>query len=193
MRSETRLFVGAFVMIAAATAALVGLPFFQLHDLQPPQGLRPYTSAQLRGRQVYIREGCIACHSQQPRDRSQAPDASRGWGRPSVPADYFYDTPHLLGTMRTGPDLFNIGARQPSADWQLGHLYQPRAYVPGSIMPSFPFLFEVKPKAEAGDRVVVVPEKFAPAGEVVIARPAALDLVSYLTSLDHTYPVVGNR
>jgi cytochrome c oxidase cbb3-type subunit 2 len=110
-----------------------------------------------------------------------------------VPADYFYDTPHLLGTMRTGPDLFNIGVRQPSQDWQLGHLYQPRAYVPGSIMPSFPFLFEIKPKAEEGDRVVVVPGQTSPSAGVVIARPAALDLVSYLISLQHTYPVIDNQ
>jgi cytochrome c oxidase cbb3-type subunit II len=189
MLSETRLFVGAFVMIAAATAALVALPYLQLQDLKPPPGLHPYTSAQLRGRQEYIREGCVYCHSQQPRDRSQAPDADRGWGRASAPADYFYDTPHLLGTMRTGPDLFNIGARQPSVDWHLGHLFQPRAYVPGSIMPPFPFLFEVKPKAEPGDRVVAVPPQFAPTGGVVVAKPAALDLASYLLSLDHTYPL----
>ena len=193
MRSETRLFAGALVMIAAATTALVALPYLQLRDLRPPAGLHPYTSAQLRGRQVYIREGCIYCHSQQPRDRSQAPDRERGWGRASVAADYFYDTPHLLGTMRTGPDLFNIGARQPSIDWQLGHLYQPRAYVHGSIMPSFPYLFEVKAKAEPGDRVVMVPGDFASPNAVVVARPAALDLVSYLLSLDHTYPVVATE
>jgi cytochrome c oxidase cbb3-type subunit 2 len=191
MRSETRLFAGALVMIAAAATALVGLPYLQLRDLRPPTGLHPYTSDQLRGRQEYIREGCIYCHSQQPRDRNQAPDGERGWGRASVAADYFYDTPHLLGTMRTGPDLFNIGARQPSMDWHLGHLYQPRAYVPGSIMPSFRFLFETKPKAEPGDRVVMVPREFAPKEGVVVAKPAALALASYLLSLDHTYPVVA--
>jgi cytochrome c oxidase cbb3-type subunit 2 len=191
MRSETRLFGGALAMIAAATAVLVVLPYFQLHDVKPPAGLHPYTSAQLRGRQQYIRQGCIYCHSQQPRDRAQAPDAARGWGRASVAADYFYDSPHLLGTMRTGPDLFNIGARQPSLDWNLGHLYQPRAFVPGSIMPSFPYLFEVKPKAEPGDRVVTLPPTFAPVHGVVVARPGALDLVSYLVSLDHTYPLAA--
>jgi len=191
MRSETRLFGGALAMIAAATIVMVVLPYFQLHDVKPPAGLHPYTSAQLRGRQEYIRQGCIYCHSQQPRDRAQAPDAQRGWGRASVAADYFYDSPHLLGTMRTGPDLFNIGARQPSLDWHLGHLYQPRAFVPGSIMPSFPYLFEVKPKAEPGDRVVTLPPSFAPAQGVVVARPVALDLVSYLVSLDHTYPLAA--
>jgi len=193
MRSETRLFGGALAMIAAATAALVALPYFQLHDVQPPPGLHPYTSAQLRGRLVYVQEGCLYCHSQQPRDRSQAPDMERGWGRPSVAGDYVYDQPQLLGTMRTGPDLFNIGARQPSADWHLGHLYQPRAYTPGSIMPAFPFLFEIKHQAEPGDRVVNLPQGFAPAAGVVVAKPAALDLVSYLLSLDHTYPAVATN
>jgi cytochrome c oxidase cbb3-type subunit 2 len=192
MRSETRLFGGALAMIAAATIVMVVLPYFQLHDVKAPAGLHPYTSAQLRGRQEYIRQGCIYCHSQQPRDRAQAPDAARGWGRASVAADYFYDSPHLLGTMRTGPDLFNIGARQPSLDWHLGHLYQPRAFVPGSIMPSFPYLFDVKPKAEPGDRVVTLPPSFSPAQGVVVARPAALDLVSYLVSLDHTYPLAAS-
>ena len=192
MRSETRLFGGALAMIAAATIVMVVLPYFQLHDVKPPAGLHPYTSAQLRGRQEYIRQGCVYCHSQQPRDRAQAPDAQRGWGRASVAADYFYDSPHLLGTMRTGPDLFNIGARQPSLDWNLGHLYQPRAFVPGSIMPSFPYLFEVKPKPEPGDRVVSLPPSIAPAQGVVVARPAALDLVSYLLSLNHTYPLTAS-
>lgn len=189
MRSEVQLFGGALMMIAAATAVLIVLPYVELRDLKPPAGLHAYTSVQLRGRQEYIREGCIYCHSQQPRDRAQAPDAERGWGRASVAADYYYDSPHLLGTMRTGPDLFNIGARQPSVDWHLGHLYQPRAFVPGSIMPSFPYLFEVKPAAEPSDTVVSLPPRFAPATGVVVATPAALDLVAYLTSLDHTYPL----
>ena len=105
-------------------------------------------------------------------------------------ADYYYDDPHLLGGSRTGPDLLNIGARQPSADWHLGHLFQPRAYVPGSIMPSFPYLFEVKNQPDPEDRVVTIPPGFVPAGYSVVAKPAALDLVKYLQSLDHTYPVV---
>src|SRR5690606_22956171 len=94
------------------------------------------------GRQIYIANGCVYCHSQQPRDPSFASgDKDRGWGRTSVPGDYAYDTPHLLGTMRTGPDLFNIGARQPSKDWHLLHLYNPQAVVKDSIMPPYRFLF----------------------------------------------------
>lgn len=189
MENEVKLLSGAMVTLALATTVLVVIPYLQLSDLKPAAGLNPYTSAQLRGRDQYVKNGCVYCHSQQPRDKAQAPDAQRGWGRASVAADYYYDSPHLLGTMRTGPDLFNIGARQPSVDWHLGHLYQPRAYAPGSIMPSYPYMFDVKAEAEPGDRVVTLPPGYAPAGKVVVAKPEALDLVQYLTALDHTYPV----
>lgn len=191
MKPETLLVVGPLAMIAVATLALVVMPYVQLADVEPPQGLKPYTTAQLRGRQEYVSQGCMYCHSQQPRDRRQAPDAERGWGRASVAGDYYYDKPHLLGTMRTGPDLFNIGARQPSIDWHLGHLYQPRAYVPGSIMPAYAFLFDVKDKADPGEHVVNLPPQFVPAGKVVVAQPRALDLVAYLTALDHTYAAIA--
>lgn len=191
MENELKLLTGAMVTLALATSALVVLPYLQLSHVKPAAGLKPYSTAQLRGREQYIKNGCVYCHSQQPRDKAQAPDFQRGWGRASVAADYYYDTPHLLGTMRTGPDLFNIGARQPSADWQLGHLYQPRAYTPGSIMSSYPYLFELKDKADSGDRVVNLPPGYAPAGKVVVAKQEALDLVQYLLGLDHTYPAIS--
>lgn len=191
MESGIKLVSGAMVTLLIATASLVVAPYLQLKDVQPPPGLKPYTAAELRGRQEYIGQGCLYCHSQQPRDPRQAPDGQRGWGRPSVAADYHYDRPHLLGTMRTGPDLFNIGARQPSVDWHLGHLYQPRAYAPDSIMPAYPHLFEVKAVAAPGDQIVHLPPGFAPALGVVVARPEAIDLVHYLRALDHTYPVLS--
>ena len=177
------------ITLALSTSALVVLPYLQVHDAPPLPGLEPYTSAELRGREVYIANGCVYCHSQQPRAKAFAPDFSRGWGRATVAGDYAYDRPHLLGTMRTGPDLMNIGVRQPSDQWHLGHLYQPRAYAPGSIMPAYPFLFEVRDQAEAGETVVTLPPDFSAAGKVVVARPEALDLVSYLKSLDRSYPV----
>jgi cytochrome c oxidase cbb3-type subunit II len=185
---ELRIVVGAMVILSLATALLVVMPYILLRDVPPPAALKPYTDLQLVGRTSYIANGCIYCHSQQPRDIKQAPDAARGWGRASVAADYAYDTPHLLGTMRTGPDLFNIAARQPSKDWHLGHLYQPRAYMPGSIMPSFPYLFEVrKGVAKPGEVVLTLPPDWVRPGEIVIAKPEVLALVDYLLSLDHTY------
>jgi cytochrome c oxidase cbb3-type subunit 2 len=190
MDSEVKLAAGAVAALGIATAALVVLPYIQVRDIKPLPGLKPYTSAQQRGRDVYVAEGCVYCHSQQPRDRNLGPDLARGWGRTSVPADYVYDKPHLLGSMRTGPDLFNIGARQPSKDWHLGHLYQPRAYVPGSIMPAYPYLFTAKDAAEEGDQVVQLPPGYGPPGKVVVANHQVLDLVKYLQGLDHTYAVL---
>ena len=105
------------------------------------------------------------------------------WGRPSTRGDYAYATPQLLGTERTGPDLSNIGARQPSAVWHLIHLYQPRSLVHASIMPSYPWLFVTKDKADTGDVVVNIPAGYAPAGKVVVASQRVSDLVEYLRSL----------
>ncbi len=190
MDNEVKLAAGAMVALSVATAALVVMPYIQIRDIKPPAALKVYTSEQLRGRNVYVANGCVYCHTQQPRDRNFGPDFERGWGRASVPADYVYDRPHLLGSMRTGPDLFNIGKRQPSKDWQLGHLYQPRAYTPGSIMPAYPYLFYVKAAAEEGEQVLNLPPGYTPVGEVVVPTPEALDLVKYLQALDHTYPVL---
>ncbi len=190
MENEVKLAAGAMVTLGLATAALVVLPYLQVRDVKAPEGLKPYTSAELRGRASYVANGCVYCHTQQPRDKSFGPDAERGWGRASVPADYIYDRPHLLGSMRTGPDLMNIGVRQPSRDWHLGHLFQPRAYVPGSIMPSYPYLFDIKDVAEPGDEVLKLPPGYTPANKVVVATPEALDLVKYLQALNRSYPVL---
>jgi cytochrome c oxidase cbb3-type subunit 2 len=193
MHNEAKLIAGGMTMLSIATSVLVVIPYMTVRSLTPPEGLKPYSASELRGRQVYIANGCVYCHSQQPRPRRLAPDAARGWGRASVAADYAYDTPHLLGTMRTGPDLFNIGARQPSVQWHLGHLYQPRAYVPGSVMPSYRFLFEARGKPGAHDVEIQLPPGFAPPGERVVASRDALDLVAYLKALDHTYAVPDER
>lgn len=178
----------SFAILAFATLMLVIAPGIQIARRTVPSQLKPYTEQELRGRAQYVGLGCVYCHSQQPRSPDQAPDGERGWGRPSVAADYVFDQPHQLGTMRTGPDLLNVGARLPSEAWQLTHLYQPRAIFDWSIMPAYPFLFEVKAAAEDGDTVVVLPEAYAPKDGVVVARPEALDLAAYLLSLDRTYP-----
>lgn len=179
----------AAIILLFATLMIVIMPSMQTQTRShPSEGLKPYSEQALRGRAVYVSLGCVYCHSQQPRDPAQAPDGIRGWGRPSVPGDYSYDNPHLLGTMRTGPDLLNIGARQPSVDWHLAHLYNPRAMVPGSTMPAYPFLFEVMEEKSASDVELKLPEAFSP-GHRLIAKPDALDLVQYLRELDRTYSV----
>src|SRR5690606_35293664 len=182
MKRALAIMVGAALILLLATLTLVVMPYLQMSAEQVPPDLKPYTERQLEGRQIYIANGCVYCPSPPPRDPSFASgDKGRGWGLPSVPGGYAYDTPPLLGTMRTGPDLFNIGARQPSADWQLGHLFQPRAYVPGSIMPAYRFLFEIKNPDDVaeGERVVSLPPGAVEEGKVVVARPEAKDLVAY--------------
>lgn len=177
------------LILLFATLMIVIMPSMQTQSRShPSEGLKPYSEQALRGRAVYVSLGCVYCHSQQPRDPAQAPDGIRGWGRPSVPGDYSYDNPHLLGSMRTGPDLLNIGARQPSVDWHLAHLYNPRAMVPSSTMPAYPFLFEVMEEKSASDVELKLPEEFSP-GDRLIAKPDALDLVQYLRELDRTYSV----
>lgn len=190
MENEVKLVVGAVLTLALATAAMIVAPFLQLKDVPPPEGLAPYTTQELRGRQVYVANGCIACHTQQPSTTGAGrADASRGWGRPSVAADYFYDRPTLLGTMRTGPDLFNIGDRIPSDDWHYVHLYQPRAYVPASTMPAYPFLFEsvVAVEIAPGQYTVPVPENHAPPGRRIVPTRDAVDLVAYLKAMRRSY------
>ena len=92
-----------------------------------------------------------------------------------------------MGTERTGPDLTNIGVRQPSVDWNLVHLYNPRIVVKESIMPAYPWLFTVKDEPAKGDVVVNVPAAYMKGNQgKVIASKDALNLVTYLQSLKQT-------
>lgn len=186
--------VGSAGIVLFAGAALVLAPYLQLGATAPSPGLQRPTAAQKAGRDIYVSEGCVFCHSQQPRDPVQSvADQERGWGRPSVPGDYVYDYPHQLGTMRTGPDLLNVGARLPTRAWHHVHLYQPRAVSPGSIMPSYRYLYEVKEAAGPDDVVVNVPDEWKVEPGVVVATERAKLLVNYLISLDHTDPIVVQR
>ncbi|RIL07151.1 MAG: cytochrome-c oxidase [Proteobacteria bacterium] len=185
------LLLGAAATLGFAMVVLVVLPGALLVRIEPSAGLAPYGEREARGRAVYIADGCVYCHSQQVRDPSFTSDVDRGWGRrASLPADYVHDAPHLLGTMRTGPDLLNVGARLPDPSWHLIHLYDPRAVVPWSIMPPFRHRFELR-DADAvgpGDTVVPLPAGRVPEGQVVVAKPEAIALVAYLLSLRRDAP-----
>lgn len=185
--------LGATAIMTFALSVLVLAPSRLLEAVEPTAGVEPYGEEEARGRAVYVREGCMYCHSQQVRDPELTSDSDR-WGRPTVPGDYVYDVPHLLGTMRTGPDLIHVGARLPDRQWHLLHLYQPRAVVPWSIMPSFPYLFlEVEQDALVFTEEVELPPSLAAPGRKVIARRDASALVDYLLSLRRTGAVDGGR
>src|SRR5664280_956674 len=148
-----------------------------------------------RGRLVYQDLGCLYCHSQQVRRPGFGADTERGWGdRQSVARDYVYEKRVFLGTMRTGPDLRNIGARQPSADWHYLHLYDPRLTSPGSIMAPFAFLYEYRPiLGERSPKALKLPAEYAKLhrldrpGYELVPTPRAEALVAYLLSLKDTY------
>ncbi len=173
------LFGTAFGVFVILTLMIAVIPAIQIQQTPPTPGLQPLSEKAARGRDIYVREGCSYCHTQQVRPLPQ----DEPFGRPSAPGDYVYQTPQLLGTARTGPDLANIGNRQPSEIWHLIHLYDPRALVEGSVMPAYGWYFREKDAADAGDVVVPVPAAFAKKGKIVVATPEALELVAYLQSL----------
>ena len=171
---------GGSTLIYVGLAILMGvLPGIELSRTPPGQGVEPLTALQAEGREVYVANGCSYCHTQQVRPLDQ----DKAFGRPSAPGDFAYQTPALLGSQRTGPDLTNIGTRQPSEVWQYIHLYNPRSLVPASIMPAFDWLFEVVEAAPSGTTAVALPKAYAPAHGVVIPTREATALVAYMASL----------
>ena len=125
------------VVLWGGLAQIVPL-FFQNSTTEPVEGLKPYTPLQLAGRDIYIREGCVGCHSQMIRPfRAE----TERYGHYSVAGEFVYDRPFLWGSKRTGPDLHRVGERY-SDDWHRAHLINPRDVVPESIMPSYPWLEE---------------------------------------------------
>ncbi len=112
--------------------------YFQRYVTQPVEGLKPYSALELSGRDLYIREGCVGCHSQMVRPfRAE----TERYGHYSVAGEYVYDRPFLWGSKRTGPDLIRLAGRY-SDDWHRVHLLNPRDVVPESNMPAYPWLAE---------------------------------------------------
>lgn len=191
--NQKKLFTTALALFLGLALIICIFPSLQsMRDYQPLPNSKPLTESEQRGKEIYISEGCIACHTQQVRNV----DMDQVFGnRPSIAADYarnkrmnvWQNTANLLGSERTGPDLTNVGNRQASTDWQYTHLYNPRAVVPESVMPSYKWLFIVKPELGVHDIEVKVPEKFR-AGIIgkIVASQDAKDLVAYLLSLKQT-------
>jgi cytochrome c oxidase cbb3-type subunit II len=146
----------------------------------------------LAGKNVYVSEGCVGCHSQQVRNVEM--DKVFG-SRPGIASDYanlkrmniWQNTSTVMGTERTGPDLTEVGKRQPSKDWNLMHLFNPRSVVAQSIMPSYEWMFEIKETPLKTDVVVSMPASFLN-GRVgkVVAKKEALQLLAYIQSLKQT-------
>ena len=184
------LFYSAFILFVGLTIVVAILPALknQKDHAVLPNAI-PLTTDEMEGKKVYIANGCVACHTQQVR----SVEMDKTWGdRPSAAADYagitrtdlWRNTATLMGTQRTGPDLTNIGNRQPSQMWHLIHLYQPRAVVENSIMPSYPWLFEYKQISDNKDVVIQISDNFKKnKTDILVAKKEALQLVAYIQSL----------
>jgi cytochrome c oxidase cbb3-type subunit 2 len=178
------------ILVAVAIGGIVEIVplFFQKSTTQPIEGLKPYTAMQLSGRDVYIREGCYNCHSQMVRPfRSE----TLRYGPFSLAGEYVYDHPFQWGSKRTGPDLWRVGGRY-SDEWHRIHLINPRAVVPESNMPAYPWLEtamvdpeSVAPKMKAL-RTLGVPyteEDIKGAAEAVKGKSELDALIAYLQGL----------
>ncbi len=197
--NHSRLFRTAFLFFAILTLLVAILPAINnQQNNQPLPSAEPMTEEAIKGKLVFISNGCVACHTQQVRNV----DMDKVWGsRPSIAADYaaikrtdtWRNTATLMGTERTGPDLTDIGNRQPSSDWNLVHLFNPRIVVKESIMPAYPWLFTVQKETTEKDVVVNVPKEYLDGKEgKVVATKEARYLVAYLQSLKQATLPDGN-
>jgi cytochrome c oxidase cbb3-type subunit II len=145
IQEKTETNIGLLIVLSLVVVLWGGLAqivplFFQHSTMEPVEGLEPYSPLRLSGRDIYIREGCVGCHSQMVRPfRAE----TERYGHYSVAGEYIYDRPFLWGSKRTGPDLARVGGRY-SDEWHRVHLTNPRDVVPESIMPGYPWLAQNK-------------------------------------------------
>jgi len=130
------LVIGVLIVIAIGGLVEIVPLFYLKSTIEKVDGIRPYTPLELAGRNIYVREGCYLCHSQMIRPLR---DEVERYGHYSLAAESMYDRPFQWGSKRTGPDLARVGAKY-SDEWHRDHLHDPRSVVPGSVMPSYPWL-----------------------------------------------------
>jgi cytochrome c oxidase cbb3-type subunit II len=135
-RNSILLVIGILLVIAIGGIVEMAPLFYLKSTIERVDGMRPYTPLELAGRNIYVREGCYLCHSQMIRSLR---DEVERYGHYSLAAESMYDHPFQWGSKRTGPDLARVGAKY-SDEWHVTHLNDPRAVVPASVMPGYPFL-----------------------------------------------------
>lgn len=191
--------IGTVLAISFGTLVEITPLLFLKETTEPVDGLKPYTALQLEGRDIYIREGCVNCHSQMIRPFRHEVER---YGHYSVAGESVWEHPFLWGSKRTGPDLARVGGRY-SDDWHYAHLINPRDVVPQSNMPGFPWLatntldgeltpkkMEVMNKLTKGkmasndeDGLMYSAEEIAAATEAVKGKTEMQALIAYLQSL----------
>ena len=166
------LIIGVLIMISFGGLVEI-LPLFYLKStIEKVEGMRPYTPLELAGRNIYVREGCYTCHSQMIRALR---DEVERYGHYSLAAESMYDHPFQWGSKRNGPDLARLGGKYSDA-WHRDHLNDPRAVVPGSIMPSYSWLARTELDGKRiGDDMSVLALEGVPYTPDMIAK-ASVDL-----------------
>jgi cytochrome c oxidase cbb3-type subunit 2 len=187
-RSVGWLAVGILLVISVGGLVQIVPLWYMKSVTEPVAGLAPYGALELTGRDLYLRESCMACHSQQIRPfRAE----TERYGHYSVAGEFVYDRPFQFGSRRVGPDLARVGGRY-SDSWHREHLIDPRALVPESIMPAYPWLAERPADASSIRRKMEVLRGLGHpyTDEAIAAAPALLEgrteldaLIAYLQSL----------
>ncbi len=137
LERNSLLLLGLTIVVILIGGIVEVIPLFRMETvIEPVEGVRPYTPLELAGQNIYVRENCASCHSQQIRPLR---DEVVRYGHYSLAAESMYDHPFLWGSKRTGPDLARVGGKY-SDEWHVAHLKEPRDLVPESIMPSYSFL-----------------------------------------------------
>ena len=135
-KNSIALVIGVLIVIAIGGLVEITPLFYLKSTIEKVSGVRPYTPLELAGRNIYVREGCYNCHSQMIRALR---DEVERYGHYSLAAESMYDRPFQWGSKRTGPDLARVGGKY-SDDWHRDHLHEPKALVPGTVMPAYPWL-----------------------------------------------------
>ncbi|MGM0525443.1 MAG: cytochrome-c oxidase, cbb3-type subunit II [Pseudomonadota bacterium] len=182
--------LSVLMILAVSIGGIVQITplLFQSQVQEPIDGLEPYTALELEGRDIYMREGCVQCHSQMIRPfRAE----TERYGHYSLAGEHVWEFPFLWGSKRTGPDLARVGGRY-SDEWHHVHLMNPRNVVPESNMPAFPWLDENELTGEDTAKKMQVmkqlgvpytEEDIAGAREAVQGKTEMEALIAYLQSL----------
>ena len=193
--------IGLMIGLIAIAVSFGGLAeivplMYQAEAIEPLDGVEPYPPLELAGRDVYVREGCYNCHTQMIRTLRFE---SERYGHYSLAGESVYDRPHQWGSKRTGPDLARVGGRYSDA-WHRVPLIDPRAVVPESNMPSFPWLADTPVKADVVARNMrnlqrlgdpYSDEDIAGAAGVVAGKTELDAVVAYLQGLGKHAPAAA--
>lgn len=173
-----------FIIVTVLIGGIVEIiPLFRMETvIEPVEGVRPYTPLELAGQDIYVRENCAVCHSQQIRPLR---DEVVRYGHYSLAAESMYDHPFLWGSKRTGPDLSRVGGKY-SDDWHVAHMKEPRDVVPESIMPSYEFLMYKGARLhDIGDHLKTLQTLGVPYSDEMV-KEAEKDAIAQATGEMHT-------